>query len=402
MINLLLQAFQACGFATVNGNNWITINMLVVLFSIMISCLIYALANILPRDRREKLKGIVNYEVIEAFFSLVIIAVLIFMAYFVCQTGSVLVGQPNYISLFTSVDSYIGNLLFVNGVNLVSKLYTMSIQFTVLANLASLLLTWGIQLVEGLLGIGTVVPNFITVGFSQNIDALLSAYAGVYTNTYGILLALSFGGLFILFLLIPIVEAGAMTVLAPLSMIFRSLSFVGPQLRKTSNLMLAMAIGLYFVLPLTIGFDSYVAGCMGIGLGIQPVPLCSNYLPLFSQYLNGYSLNAVPSSLFTSPVPTSINATSSTIPGSVIDQIGSLGVPTTFFGKAWNLNNVISNLTGAPDVAAGYGQKVAAYLFLGIVLFAVDSAITIGFVAGLARGLDAMGNLFGVGGFWRE
>jgi hypothetical protein len=402
MMNLILQIFQKCGFATVNRNDWIEINMLVVIFSIMISSLIYLLANFLPRDRMEKLRGIANYEILEAFFSIVIIAFLIFTADLVCQIGGLLVGQSNYIDLFTSIDGYIGNLLFVNGINIVSKLYTISIQYTEIATLSTFLLNYAILLIQGLLGIGTIVPNLVTITFSANIDALLSSYSGIFTNMYGSLIATSFGGLFILFIAMPIIEAGAMTVLAPLSIIFRSFSFVGPQLRKTSNLLLAMAIGLYFILPLTITFDSYIAGCLGIGLGIKPVPLCSDYPSLFSQYLTGYSVNSVSPSLFTSPVSNSLNTTGSIVPNSIINQVGSMAVPTNFWGKALNLNGFYANLTDAPGVTATYGKIVASYLFLGIVLLAIDSAITLGFVAGLARGLDAMSNLFGVGGFWRE
>jgi hypothetical protein len=397
MINLILQALQACGFATVNRDSWIEVNVLVVIFSIMISCIIYMIANFLPRDRREKLKGIVNYEILEAFLSIIIIAFLIFAAYSVCQTGGLLVGYPNYTGLFTFVDNYIGNLLFVNGLNIINNLYTISIQYTFIANLAAFLLNQALQLVQGLMGVGTIVPNLVTIAFSTNISELFSSYSLVFTGAYGGLLSIAFGGLFMLFILMPIIEAGAMTVLAPLSMIFRSFSFMGPQLRKTSNALLALAIGLYFILPLTVAFDSYVAGCLGIGLGIKPAVLCGSYHSLFGNYLTDYSVNSISTSLFTSAAPA--NVLSSDIPSSLV---GQLAVPTTFYGKALNLNGFFNAMFDAPGVAAKYGKIVASYLFLSIVLLAVDLAITMGFIAGLARGLDAMSNLFGVGGFWRE
>ena len=396
--NLLV---QACGFATVNNGDWIGINTLVVLFSVTIAGFIYALSNFFPAGRRERLKGVVSYEIFEAFISLIIIAVLTFFAAAACQAGGLLVGYSNYSSLFNAVDNYLGNLLFINGLNLLTSLYNASIQYTVIANLVYFLLSQGLQFIQGLEQVSKILApdllaGVVKVTFSTNIDTLFGEYAGVFTAVYGGLLAASFGSLFMLLILLPIIEAGAMTVMAPIALIFRSLSFVGPQLRKTANVILALAIGFYFVLPLTIALDSYVAGCIGIGLGISTS--CTSYP--FATSVTSYSVNSISPSIFSSS--NSLQLNSSNVPN--LAGIGGINLPTSFyFGSIGNnMGQFFSIILNAPGVTAGYGKTVAAYFFVSVLLIAVDMAITVGFIAGLAKGLDAIANVFGSGGFWRD
>jgi hypothetical protein len=391
----------ACGFASVNHNGWIGINALVVLFSVTIAGLVYALSNLLPAERRERLKGVASYEVFEAIISLVIIAVLTAFAAAACQAGGQIFGFSDYTGLFAAVENYLGNLLFVNGLNILTTLYTTSIQYTVVANLAYFLVNQGTQLLTGVQQISKIVAPSILSGvvqlsFSTNIDVLFSEYAGVFTVVYGPLLAAAFGGLFILIILLPIIEAGALTVIAPIAIVFRSLSFMGPQLRRTSNVLLALAIGFYFVLPLTIALDSYISGCLGIGLGINAAPCAYP----FATSVTGYSVNAISPSLFGSSSSLPVNSLS--VPN--LAGLGGLSLPTNFyFGSIGsNLDQFFTIFVNAPVVTAGYGKTVAAYFFVSILLIAIDMAITVGFVTGLAKGLDAISNVFGSGGFWRD
>jgi hypothetical protein len=392
---------QACGFATVNNSDWIGINTLIVLFSVTIAGFVYALSNFFPAGRRERLKGVVSYEIFEAFISLIIIAVLTFFAAAACQAGGLLVGYSSYTGLFNAADNYLGNLLFVNGLNLLTSLYNASIQYTVVANLAYFLLSEGLQLIQGISQVSKIIaPSLLSgvvqVTFSTNIGTLFGEYAGVFTSVYGGLLAASFGSLFMLLILLPIIEAGAMTVMAPIALIFRSLSFVGPQIRKTANVILALAIGFYFILPLTIVLDSYIAGCIGIGLGVKTS--CTSYP--FTTSVTAYSVNSISPSLFGSSSSLPLN--SSNVPN--LAGLGGLNLPTSFyFGSIGNnLGQFIGIMLNAPGVTAGYGETVAAYFFVSILLIAVDMAITVGFIAGLAKGLDAIANVFGSGGFWRD
>jgi hypothetical protein len=401
VVTTIPQGTIACGFATVNTGDWVNLNLLVVLFTVTVAGFVYAFANFLPGERFQKWKGYASYEMIEAVFSVIIIFSLFAAASFVCQAGGLMFGFNNYKDIFTSIDGYIGNLLFVNGLSLLEKLYATSIQYTVISKIAFFFLNQGTSLITGFLSAGQI--SGVTVTFGTAINKLFAAYAGIFTTTYGIFLGASFGGLFILFLIIPIIHATAMTVIAPIAMIFRSLSFLGPQLRKTSNLFLAMAIGFYFVLPLTVAMDSYIVSCMGIqGLGVppasSPTASCYSYWLMFSKYTGTYSLPTMSVSLFNS-AGTGTNGMNSTSQPSWASGQGQL--VTTFYGSSLNLNNFFQAMFDAPSLAAEYGQNVAAYLFVSIVLLAIDVAITMGFIAGLARSLDAMSNLFGVGGLWQ-
>ncbi|VVB77175.1 Uncharacterised protein [uncultured archaeon] len=382
---------QACGFALINRNDWISINVLVVLAGITIGALIFALANFLPAEKREKLRGTVRYELIEGVISLIIIIALIMIAAFACNAGGALFGYPGYTDIFNAADKYMGNLLFVNGISLVGNMYTVTLQYSVVAAVFSH------QAQQ--LGATLSTPLFsdiVVIVFPADASAFFYKFASLFASFYGGMLNASFGGLFILFLALPIIEASALTVIAPTALIMRSLSFMGPQLRRTSNLFLAIAIGFYFVLPLMIALNSYIAGCLNISTGLTH-PAC-NY-PYFTQYFGGYSLPTMSSSLLTSAPSMPID--SGALPSFVT---GSYSLPVSYYGSMFSsLGSTVQLLRLLPfgyQVAEEYGTQVAGYLFLGIVLVAIDLGVTAGFIMGIAKGLDSIANLFGTGPFF--
>ncbi len=398
MIGLLTVPY--CGYAALNQNGWISINLLFILAAITFAGLGYAVANFLPVQRREKLKGLATYELVEAFITIAIVFILIVLTSFSCTVGASLSSQyTDYSSLFKMVDGYVTNLLFVNGLSLLTQIYSTSIQFSVIANVVYLILNQFQQL----LGLASfwLVKDIVAINFSSNIDVLFGEYAGLFTGIYGGFLGLSFAALFIIALSLPIIEAVSLTVLLPISIVFRALAFTGPQLRKVSNQMLAVAVGLYFVLPLTLAFNIYVANCLNIGQGIQAVP-CAGY-PFA---LSGYSVNSLSSSLFSSNCPPSVttcSVQSSALPG-FASSLLSTGIPWSFYSSAGvgGVGQFFTAMFDAPAVAANYAQSTAAYLFLSIVLIAIDMAITVGFMSGLANALDYVNSLFTSGGFWGD
>ena len=153
----------------------------------------------------------------------------------------------------------------------------------------------------------TPITSFATFSTASTANIFFGKFSALFTGPTGYMgmLDVSFGGLFILFLGLKIVEASALTIVAPIAIVMRSLSFMGPQLRRMSNLFLAMAIGFYFVLPLMIVLNSYVASCLNIGASI-PQATC-NY-PFFSAYMQGYNLPATSTSLFTSSTQYPVNS----------------------------------------------------------------------------------------------
>jgi hypothetical protein len=372
---------QMCGFLTINRGDWIGINTLVVLLAVMIAALVYVIGGFLPTERREKVKGAVRYEIIEAFISLIIIIVLIVFAELSCNAGGALVGKSGYTDVFSAADNYIGNLLFTNGMSLMGNIYTISTQYEIIASF----FTW-------LVGVVTqpVVPGVVQLVYGYGGYLFYGKLSLLFTGMYGVMLDTAFGGLFLLFLALEIIEASALTVIAPVAIIMRSLPFMGPQLRRTSNLFLAMAMGFYFVFPLMVLLNSYVASCLSINTGMAQAS-CS-YPLSFSQYLQGYTIPATSTSILSSSNAYPVNSLA--LPGITG---GGWNLPLSFYGPWLGNLGQLFLLIVSPNMALNYGTQVAGYLFLGIVLVALDLGVTAGFIIGLSKGLDSIGNVFGSG-----
>lgn len=375
----------ACGFAGINYNNWIGINMLVVLVSIVIAAAVFAFANMLPEERREKLRGVSRYEMVEAVISIAIVGALIAFTSFSCSAGASLVGQQGYSGLFSADVTYVGNLLFLNGASLVANLFTSSTRLVIAANLLTELSPLLTTSVSSALPGGGIVAYTV----SPNFDAFFSKLSGVLTNLFSGFIVITYSVLFLLYLLLPVISAGALTVLAPLSIITRSLAFAGKKLREVSNQLLAIAIGFYFVLPLMLAFNSYMGVCLGIGFGGSTVSCNSG--AYFSSYLSGYTLPATSSSILSAS--TSIPINSATV-SSIVPGVGGLNIPISFYGPAFsNFGAYLAEIFNYPGVAQQYAEQIAGYMFLGLVMIALDFAVTIGLIAGLTKGLNAIGSM---------
>lgn len=386
---MLAFILQVCGFETLNRGNWIAINALVVLLGVTVAALIYALANLLTAERREKLKGYVRYEMLEAAFSLVILIALILIANFACIAGGALFGYSGYTDLFAASNTYLGNLLFINGLSIMGNLFNVGTQYTALANLAYYIAenttTSGSALVQRF---SISLGPFVSIIPSSAINDLYTKFSGYFLDLLTAALSVAFGGIFILFIMLLIIRDTALILVAPVALLMRSLSFMGPRLRQTSNLFLAMAIGLYFVLPLMIATNAYVASCLKIYTSAS-APSC-NY-PFFSSYLGEYSiLTMSPSTLFGSNIQYPLN--SAYLPG----FLGQVTVPISILGpallspSATGIPQIFELIFNAPGVAATYASNVAAYFLMGVVLVALDLGITAGFIAGITKGLGAL------------
>ncbi len=398
MIGFLLatsSSASACGFTQLNISNWLGINSLVILAIITIAAFVYTLANLLPGERGQKLKGAANYEIIEAMLSIVLIIVLLLLVSAECSVGPALVGSNGYTGVFGADDTYLGNLLFLNGLNIVSNFYTTSIQFVTVANI------WyfGSTQVADLLGTKTFSPKGVQMkmSVSSSIDILFTEFSELFTAIYSGLLIVTFGGLFILFLTLPIVQAGAFNVVIPIAIVMRAIPFAGPQLRRTANTFIALAIGFFLVFPLTIAFDSYVASCLSMpfGGGAAQCNASVNY-PFFSNALSGY--DGAVTAITSNSVSIFTVGSSTAQSGQVPSDLNGLSLPTTFFGTSFaNYGQFFTELYDAPLVAEQYGRAIADYVFLGVFLLAIDMAITMGFVISVAKGLNNINQVFGSG-----
>ncbi len=405
---ILLQPLNACTNAAVNINNWIGIDVLVLLVTLAIGAAIYSLSGIIPNPLREKLRGVVRIEYTEGFFSLVLILSLVTIAYAGCNVGFALSGLPagNYQNVFQSDQYYVNQLLFVTGPRLAGEFIAQGLTLSIDAAFSNyvmylisrntesgLLNSLATSLTNALSGShGTEIP--ITLNMSGRITNVYQTYASTYTMFSG-LIVISFGALFILYFLLPIISALAMTLIIPLAIILRSVSFVGPKLREASNAFIAIGVALFFVFPLAISANQAIVNWLYCQ---NPNQACNPY----TMYLGPYKLSNVPITdlLTTKGVNFGLfNGGQINIPLSFFGTIGASGSG----GYGNYITNLVEGLVLLPNQVNKYSVEVAQYLFEGIVLIAIDFAITMGFAQGLYKGLNAIPSVLGGGGpFWGD
>lgn len=368
---------QSCNFGTINRNDWISISVLVVMATMMIGSLLYSLSGILPFINREKLRGIVRYEAVEGIVSILIIILLITFSTFSCTVVSSLTysSTKTYDPIQFS-ENYISSLLFVQGQKLTTTLFADTIN-VLLAGTATDILTQDflIQNLEAMSSRGS------KLSFSANLPNLFYSYADIYVGSMMSLVTATFGMLLLIYILLPLIASAALAVLIPISIILRSLSFTGPRLRESANILLAISIGLYFVFPLTIVLNSAIINWMYC----QNTTICN---PYYSTYIKTDTLTSLPTSfLFSTNGGWQTTGYSNSI---------------SFFANIFGASSPLSilSLFTMPIAMQQASFSVAEYLFQGIVLLGLDFAITLGFVQGLAGGLSSVSRIMGIGPFW--
>jgi len=360
MISFLLD-FNTCAFAGVgvNANNWIGINMLVVLLFFTIAALIYALSNLLPPSPREKLKTTSKFEIMQMILSIFIIIILVGIASLSCNFTNSIAGMDP----FEAAQIYIGKLLFVDGINLATHIYSTSIEFMIGSEIFNIV---GspilIPLVES-----SVLKLSATL--SPSFGNVYNTYAGIIVG-YNALVIITFGMLFLNFLMLFIVKATMLTVVLPVAIAMRSLSFLGPRLRESANSFLALAIAFYFIYPLTFVMDSYIVDwtyCIGAQ---------STCNPYYSSYPLTYTASSIPaSSLFATNPKYNLFGFQFILPFNFYSSVLS-GIP-------------FQDILLAPSSVGVIAQQVSDFLFQGIFLMALDISITVAFAISLTKALNA-------------
>ncbi|MEM0147018.1 MAG: hypothetical protein QXF85_01000 [Candidatus Micrarchaeaceae archaeon] len=400
MFNLLLSASApACGFISSGvsigyggtlASDWLQINVMLVMLIVMVSSLMYAISGIMPVQHREKLRGVVRYELFEAFLSVIIIFVIMLISNFACYSGASLAqanSQTNtYPGVFYSDELYIGNLVFNRGTVLASQIYTTAIEYAIAEQTAAYVSSQVTSFYSAMLKSSNPILIYPSIDAGE-LMSIFSIYSSVFSGTFTAVTLAVFSVLFILFLALPIIQAAALTVILPVAIFMRTLAFTGPKLREVSNTFLALAIGLFFVFPLTIAFNSYITNCISISGTTAPSSSCT--------WLNTKYLTVTPP-----PVSASSLFTSANVP------INGASVSLNFFsainsaGAAPGLSGILSLLIDAPTVAFNYTNIISEYAFEGVVLIALDLLITVGFIAGIAKGLNALSGIVSSGPFW--
>jgi hypothetical protein len=374
------QTVNTCALYGQSGysNNWISINLLVILISLTVVSIVYSISSVLPANTRSKLVGAVKSELTQILLSGVIIAILVGSAQVACNLSagysSALTGTT--LTPFQYADSYIGNLAAKTGIDLLTNLYSYSVAYQVAGQIvAQLMDTFGNALpgkAGGLLtggGLSIIGSSSATslitskyVTFSINFPAI-DTLAGLYTSLsdqyigiFATFVTMATGMLFLQYLVLIVMQYVAFTVVLPASIIMRSLAFTGTNLRRSANALLALAIAAYLIYPLMVALD-YSMFYFALQNAGQQYQL-QNVNP------NGYFSSA-----------------GLGVASLVWDALPDYAWPWTIVSQAQQVIEMISQ-----------------YLFQSVVLFAINIAVTVGFATGLANALNS--GIEGAGSFW--
>ena len=374
---------------SLNTGGWIQINLLVILLSFSVCAMLYSLSGFFPTSMREKMKGAAKYESFQGIISIMIIFILIAFSAATCQIGQAIVSsstqitQTAYQNPIQYSEAYLGNLMFTKGLGLFTTIYSESVLIAVSANIAST--------VEEFLTELTINP-YLSLSFSPGMIMALFGFSGALAASFLPLIIVAFGVLFIIYLILPLISALALTVIVPLALVMRSIPFAGPKLRESSDTFLSLAIGFYFILPLALLMNSYIVTwiyCTG------PSTFCNPY----QQYTSVYQLGALPTSALFSQSSQGIASGG---------PLSAIALPTSFFSSGVSnqggffsvLNQILQIMFEIPKFVIADGLKTAEYVFEGVFLIGLDLAITLAFSQGLTKGLNSVGKLIGVGPFW--
>jgi hypothetical protein len=222
----------------------------------------------------------------------------------------------------TYADYYVGNLSVNTGLNLLTNLYSTTVAYSVYAQiLAGIgeIFKLGLSSIVPALSSGFNLGNVAGIGISALIPLahLYNILAGLYLDIFAPLVTLAVGFLFIQFILIPLIKYVAFTILLPVAIGMRSLSFMGNSLKSASNSVLAFAIAIYIIYPLMLAFNGYAIGWIFSTANPSFVYLHSTYIvpniPVSQFFKASLSSSSAISSLFlnkqTSLIYTSVNST---------------------------------------------------------------------------------------------
>lgn len=394
--------------ASLNAFGWIQINLLVIIAGFMIAALVYMLSGFFPVSMREKLRGVVKYEYFQMTLGIVILLALIAFSSTTCRIGQALaigaqpVGHILYSDPMQWSQSYLSNLLFVKGFSLFSNIYAESQLIVFDANIMD---TAG-EIVSSLL-----VNPFFGTNLNPGLLAVYFAFSSTLTSTFVLLMVVAFGVIFVIYMFLPIIQAMALTVVVPLTLILRSVPFAGPRLRESADSIMGLAIGFYFILPLVLILNQYIitwlyTPCIiqtslnGLASTHPQFLLCNPYY----EFTGSYKLINIPVDSFFTSSPSTL---ASGVQGVGVAGLVN-GVVPSFFGGAITgaggagpfIQKIFGSLFGLPQVIIAYSQEVSQYLFEGIVLIGIDMAITIGFAQGLSKGFGSVSRIIGTGPFW--
>jgi len=366
-----------CPYAT----DWVGLNYLVIIISLTIVALVYAVANFLPSNEASKWKAISRAEIVQLLVSVLIIGVLVVFSSFICTIVSNASQQLTGTRMdpFQYAEYFVNNVSQNLGLKLLSTVYTTSMTYSVTSKVFDMLekIIFSSNLPLFSLPIAGISSLKVSFSSGTSLGDPYSSLSGLYMAIFSPLLVTTIGTLFIMYLLLPIIQAAAFIVVLPIALIMRSIAYTSGRngLRSAANAVIALAIAFYFIYPLTIALDNYM---------ISQIFSTSN--PEYPYLHETMVLNNLAPSLFTSQVQSSSTT-----------EYNSLGVnlhlPSIF--TMWQNLGAFGILQGysfiftVPADANYLVTAMAQYFFISIVLFAIDLMITLAFAISLSKALDS-------------
>ncbi|MDE1845681.1 MAG: hypothetical protein KGH53_00130 [Candidatus Micrarchaeota archaeon] len=392
MFPILLQAVSStCAFGGINANDWVGICAAIIMTSLIVASFVYLVSGFLPRKEGDKIKGYVRFEYVQAGLSALLVMVLILIASATCNIGASLTTPSQ--DPFSFSQHYVGSLLFEKGIGLETSMYSTSIQFAVWSGV----LGGGIDQLYSYfpkLTRETTIGGFeVTLKPPSDFASLYENYAAVIVDFFIPILIVSFAMLLIQFVTLPVISAVSLTVVIPVALIMRSLSFSGPRLREAANSFIAIAIAFYFIYPMTFIMDQGIVNWLYCTQ--DPSSTCiGNPYP---QFIAKYTLNNVQqSSLFATPT-----ASTGFLPFSFYQTaITQLGCSVIYCNSGNAFSNPFTLILYAPSIVIDLAQQLSQYLFEATVLIALNIAITIGLAYGLWKGLTGGLSFLGTEGLF--
>ncbi len=376
------------------ATNWAWVNILVILISLLALAAVYMISRFLSNNMRERIRDASRSELTQLFLSAVLLAILAGSALSVCSISfsisKQLTGQG--MDPFAYSEYYIGNLSTNTGLNLLTNIYSVSVSYNIQSEILSSIGTiFNAKFSDAFRLLGSALSSIFTLGASGNpisifslSIAAVSQLSGMFHFLSEFVMALSIpvtlvvGLLFVQFIALPVLQVSAFTVILPIAIAMRSLSFLGINLRKAANTAIAIAVAAYIVYPLMISFNSYAIAWIFSG---------SN--PSYQYIQSAFVVpNITPGIFFTQVAPG---------PGT-----GSIG---TAFGSllpfVWGSFSSTGVVLWPPSVFAQIQSiinETAQFLFTGGVMILLDIAVTLGFATNLQKGLNS--GIEGAAEFW--
>jgi hypothetical protein len=415
--------------------SWLPINVIIILIGLIAIAIAYNISKLLTEKARGALTGMMKTELAQLIISLVILAVLVVVSNTACnvslglgqcilqtatssstgpaQCQSVVPQAGGPINPFTYDEYTACYLTYMVGPNLAAWLYVTSYTYAFYGAVMQEISTIIGSVVQPLAGLTSSISGInVSVDTGFDIGAMLTIFSDLYLDALVPFVMIGISLSFVLYLLLIFIQLTAFTLLLPIAIVMRAISFVGGELRNASNAVLAIAIALYLVFPLTVVFSTYAYNWIYCGNSVTQLGTGNNFniLPMWTPksgcnspeqgYLDlivkdggvpQWSLGALPGgNAFTIPgLGISVPFPSATqVLNLFVDALGYLGQGISYIVGG---TIIVSNAWFA-------ASDIANYLFVTAVLFAMDLSITVGFAMGLAKALN--GGAEGAASFW--